>query len=93
MHFAWQGGEPTLLGVEFFREVVALEQKHAAGKAIHNALQTNGTMIDDEWGAFLAENRFLVGLSIDGPRHMHDHYRVDKGTRPPSIASCAGLES
>jgi uncharacterized protein len=91
VNFAWQGGEPTLLGVEFFREVVALEQKHAAGKAIHNALQTNGTLIDDEWGAFLAENRFLVGLSIDGPRHMHDHYRVDKGGAPTFDRVMRGL--
>ena len=70
VHFAWQGGEPTLLGVDFFREVVALEQKHAGGKTIHNAVQTNGTLIDDEWAAFLAENKFLVGISIDGPREI-----------------------
>jgi len=80
--FAWQGGEPTLLGIDFFRTVVALEQKYAGGKRIHNALQTNGTLIDDEWAAFLAEQRFLVGVSIDGPRELHDHYRVDKGQAP-----------
>jgi uncharacterized protein len=79
VHFAWQGGEPTLLGVDFFRNVVALEQKYAGGKRIHNALQTNGTLIDDAWGEFLAEHRFLVGVSIDGPRELHDRYRVDKG--------------
>jgi len=82
VHFAWQGGEPTLLGVEFFRSVVALEERHADGKRIHNALQTNGTLIDDEWGEFLAEHRFLVGVSIDGPRELHDYYRVDKGNAP-----------
>jgi uncharacterized protein len=82
VHFAWQGGEPTLLGVDFFRNVVALQQKYAAGKAIHNALQTNATLIDDEWAAFLAENKFLVGVSIDGPRELHDCYRVDKGQAP-----------
>jgi serine-type anaerobic sulfatase-maturating enzyme len=80
VHFAWQGGEPTLLGVEFFRNVVALQRKHAAGKMVHNALQTNGTLLDDVWGEFLAENRFLVGISIDGPRELHDLYRVDKGS-------------
>jgi len=79
VHFAWQGGEPTLLGVDFFRTVIALEQKYAGGKTIHNALQTNATLIDDEWGQFLAEHNFLVGVSIDGPRELHDHYRVDKG--------------
>jgi uncharacterized protein len=79
VHFAWQGGEPTLLGVDFFRAVIALQQKYANGKTIHNALQTNGTLIDDEWGEFLAEQQFLVGLSIDGPRELHDCYRVDKG--------------
>jgi uncharacterized protein len=82
VHFAWQGGEPTLRGVDFFRAVVTLEQKHAGGKSIHNALQTNGTLIDDEWGRFLAEQKFLVGVSIDGPRELHDHYRVDKGQAP-----------
>ncbi len=76
--FAWQGGEPTLLGVGYFRKVVELQKKYANGKEIHNAFQTNGTLLDDEWGQFLAENQFLVGLSIDGPRHLHDHYRVDK---------------
>lgn len=92
VHFAWQGGEPTLLGVDFFRSVVALEQKHAAGKTIHNALQTNGTLLDDEWGAFLAENAFLVGISIDGPRDLHDCYRMDKGQAPTFDRVMKGLE-
>ena len=76
--FAWQGGEPTLLGVDFFRKIVSLQKKYAAGKAITNAIQTNGTLLDDAWGAFLVENQFLVGLSIDGPPKLHDTYRVDK---------------
>ncbi len=80
--FAWQGGEPTLLGVEYFRKVVRLQQQYANGKTISNAFQTNGTLIDDEWAAFFAENGFLVGLSIDGPRKLHDTYRVDKKQRP-----------
>lgn len=81
--FSWQGGEPTLLGLEFFRKAVALERKHARpGQKIENDLQTNGTLLDDEWCAFLKENRFLVGLSIDGPREIHDHYRVTKGGKP-----------
>lgn len=76
--FAWQGGEPTLLGVNFFRKVVAFQQKYANGKKIVNALQTNGTLLDDEWCVFLREHQFLVGLSIDGPAKLHDAYRVDK---------------
>ena len=90
-HFAWQGGEPTLLGVDFFRTVIALQQKHAGGKAIHNALQTNGTLIDDEWGEFLKEHKFLVGLSLDGPRELHDHHRVDKGNAPTFDRVMRGL--
>lgn len=82
VHFAWQGGEPTLAGLDFFRSAVALQQKHAAGKIIHNALQTNGTLIDAEWAEFLARSQFLVGVSIDGPRELHDCYRVDKGHAP-----------
>jgi uncharacterized protein len=80
--FAWQGGEPTQLGVDFFRNVVRLEEKYAGGKAVHNALQTNGTLLNDEWCEFLGERRFLVGVSIDGPRELHDFYRVDKGNAP-----------
>lgn len=82
VEFVWQGGEPTLLGVPFFRNVVTLQQKHSRGKAIRNALQTNGILLNDEWGRFLRENSFLVGISIDGPRELHDFYRVDKGGAP-----------
>ncbi len=80
--FAWQGGEPSLLGVDFFRKVIALQQKYANGKQIENTFQTNGILLDDQWCDFLARNRFLVGLSIDGPEHLHDRYRVDKGGAP-----------
>ena len=82
VHFAWQGGEPTLLGVDFFRAVVELQRRFANGKTIQNALQTNGTLIDDGWAGFLAEHHFLVGVSIDGPRELHDCYRIDKGQAP-----------
>ncbi len=81
--FSWQGGEPMLRGLDFFRRVVALQKKHAKpNQTIENDLQTNGTLMDDEWCAFLKENRFLVGLSIDGPRALHDQYRVNKGGAP-----------
>ncbi len=92
IHFAWQGGEPTLLGVEFFQKAVALQQKYAGEKIISNALQTNGTLLDDAWGKFLKQQNFLVGLSIDGPRPLHDQYRVDKGQKPTFDAVMRGLE-
>lgn len=81
--FAWQGGEPTLLGVDYFRKVVSLQQWYLPeGKRIHNAFQTNGTLLNQEWAEFFAEHHFLVGLSVDGPRELHDRYRVDKGGKP-----------
>jgi uncharacterized protein len=91
IHFAWQGGEPTLAGLDFFRKVVGLQQKHARGKTISNALQTNGTLLDDEWCEFLAACRFLVGLSIDGPRELHDRYRVNRRGQPTFDAVMRGL--
>ncbi|MFV0333426.1 MAG: anaerobic sulfatase maturase [Tropicimonas sp.] len=74
--FSWQGGEPTLLGVEYFRNVVALERKYCPpGVTIQNAFQTNATLIDDEWAAFFKQHDFLIGVSIDGPQKIHDRYR------------------
>ncbi len=85
---AWQGGEPTMMGLDFFRRSIELERRYARpAQRILNTLQTNGTLVDDEWGAFLKANEFLVGISIDGPREMHDAYRVDKGGKPTSIVS------
>ena len=77
--FSWQGGEPTLAGLDFFRKVISLEKKHSQGNRIENDLQTNGVLLDDEWCSFLRENNFLVGLSMDGPKELHDKYRFDKG--------------
>ena len=90
--FAWQGGEPTLLGMDFFRKAVQVQQKYAGGKTIFNALQTNGILLDREWCEFLVANKFLVGISIDGPRALHDKYRVDKGQKPTFDAVMRGVE-
>jgi uncharacterized protein len=77
--FSWQGGEPTLLGLDFFRKVVELEKKYCPSHVRwENDLQTNGTLLDDEWCEFLYEENFLVGLSMDGPKHLHDAFRRDK---------------
>ena len=92
VNFAWQGGEPTLLGVKFFRRVVELQRQYANGKRITNAFQTNGVLLDDEWCAFFTENGFLIGLSIDGPRELHDAYRVDKQGQPSFDRVMRGLE-
>lgn len=91
VHFAWQGGEPTLLGLDYFKKIVALQRRHAGRRVVLNVLQTNGTLLNDDWCRFLAENRFLVGLSIDGPRELHDVYRVDHGGKPTFDRVLAGL--
>lgn len=90
--FSWQGGEPTLLGLDYFRHIVELEEKYAGGKQIENTVQTNGTLLDDRWCEFLAENQFLAGLSIDGPEELHDCYRVDKGGQPTFWKVMRGID-
>jgi uncharacterized protein len=77
---AWQGGEPTLMGLDFFRRSVELQKKYAKpGTRVENTFQTNGILLDEEWCRFFHENNFLIGLSLDGPRELHDFYRKDKG--------------
>ncbi len=79
---AWQGGEPTLMGLEFFQRSIEFVEKYKKpGQQIIHTLQTNGTKLDDAWGQFLKQHQFLVGLSVDGPQHLHDAYRVDKRGR------------
>jgi uncharacterized protein len=80
---AWQGGEPTLMGVGFFRRAIELAERYKKpGQAVHHTIQTNGTLLTDEWCDLLHEHQFLVGLSVDGPRRFHDTYRFDKKGRP-----------
>lgn len=80
--FSWQGGEPALMGLDFFKKVVELEIRYGApGTTVANAFQTNGTLLDSDWARFLAEYNFLVGLSIDGPAELHDYYRRDAAGR------------
>jgi uncharacterized protein len=94
VQLAWQGGEPTLMGLPFFRRAVALAESYRRpGMTIHYALQTNGTLLDDEWGEFLAANNFLVGISLDGPRDIHDTYRHDKGGGPTFDKVLRGLDA
>lgn len=91
---AFQGGEPTLMGLDFFRRTLELERKHAApGQRVLNTMQTNATLLDDEWCAFFKANEFLVGVSVDGPRAMHDAYRVDKGGKPTFDRVMRGLDA
>ena len=80
--FAWQGGEPTLLGLPYFKKIIELERKYSNGRKINNTLQTNGTLLTDDWCQFFRENHFLIGLSLDGPQRLHDTYRLDKGQKP-----------
>jgi uncharacterized protein len=83
IRFSWHGGEPTILGVDYFSQIVELQRKHGpAGKRIVNGIVTNGTLLDEEWCRFLAAEDFAVGLSLDGPRELHDRYRVTKGQKP-----------
>lgn len=90
--FTWQGGEPTLLGLDFYREALALQKKYGDGREIQNTFQTNGTLIDEAWAAFFAENRFLVGLSLDGPSELHDRYRRARSGAPTHARVMAALE-
>jgi uncharacterized protein len=78
--FSWHGGEPTLLGLDYFQRIIEIQRKHKPlGRRILNGIQTNGTLLDDEWCLFLARKGFFVGISIDGPKELHDGYRVTKG--------------
>ncbi|MBN1681640.1 MAG: anaerobic sulfatase maturase [Anaerolineae bacterium] len=90
--FSWQGGEPTLMGLDFFRQAIVFQQQYKKpGMVINNAIQTNGTLLDDEWCAFFHEQNFLVGISLDGPPDLHNVYRHDKGGRPTHTRVMQGI--
>jgi uncharacterized protein len=92
VNIAWQGGEPTIMGLDFYRKAMDLAEKYRRpGMTFLNTMQTNGTLLDDEWGEFFKEHNFLIGISIDGPRELHDFYRVDKGGKPTFDKVMRGL--
>ena len=93
IRFSWHGGEPTLLGVDYFRRIVALQRKYCPpDRQITNGIQTNGTLLNEDWCRFLAAEGFNVGLSLDGPQHIHDHYRVTKSRQPTHRQTMRGYE-
>ncbi len=93
IRFSWHGGEPTVLGLDYFRKIVALQRKHRpSNRRIANGIQTNGTLLDEDWCRFLAAESFAVGLSLDGPQEMHDRYRVTKSQKPTHEQAMHGYE-
>jgi uncharacterized protein len=93
IRFSWHGGEPTLLGLDYFRKIVALQRKHRPPNSIiANGIQTNGTLLDENWCRFFAAEGFTVGLSLDGPKEMHDKYRVTKVQKPTHKHAMRGLQ-
>ncbi|MEI6455667.1 MAG: anaerobic sulfatase-maturation protein [bacterium] len=92
IQFTWHGGEPVMRGLDFFHTVIRLQKKYGAGRKIENSIQTNGTTLTDEWCRFFRDHDFLVGISVDGPEHCHDHYRKYSSGQG-SFAKCMkGLE-
>ncbi len=91
VEFVWQGGEPTLCGIDFYRRVVQYQKSYAAAKTIRNSIQTNGTLLTDEWCEFFGQNGFLVGLSLDGPEDIHDLHRRNHAGRPTFNEVMRGL--
>lgn len=89
--FNWHGGEPLVLGLDFYRKAMEFQKKYGEGKKIHNTLQTNGTLITQEWADFFKQNDFLLGISIDGPKDIHDKFRKDKGGMPTFDRVMRGL--
>ena len=91
INFSWHGGEPTVLGLDYFQRIAALQRKHRPpGRRITNGMQTNGTLFDEEWCRFLAAEGFAVGISLDGPQEIHDRYRVTKSQQPTHTQAMRG---
>ena len=90
--FTWQGGEPTLNGLDYFKKVIELQKRYSAGKTIENAFQTNGTRLNNDWCKFFKDNNILVGISIDGEEHNHDHYRKTNSGAPTFKMAMKGIE-
>ena len=90
--FSWQGGEPLLAGLDFYRRAVELQKAHGRGQVVSNAFQTNGTLLDGEWARFFHEYRFLVGISLDGPAHLHNIYRRTRSGKPTFEMVMRGIE-
>lgn len=92
VQFCWHGGEPLLLGMDFYRRAMALQRKYANGKRIENTLQTNATLVDEAWCELFCENNFLVGVSLDGPEDIHDAFRLTKGGKPTFARVMASID-
>ncbi|MBQ9195443.1 MAG: anaerobic sulfatase maturase [Bacteroidales bacterium] len=92
VQFVWHGGEPLVMGLDFFRKAVDFQRRYADGKTVFNSIQTNGTLLNADWARFFRENNFLVGLSLDGPQDIHDRYRLDRGGAPTFSRVMAGLK-
>jgi uncharacterized protein len=93
IRFSWHGGEPTILGLDYFRKIVELQNKHQPlNQRIINGIQTNGILLDEDWCRFLAEEGFAVGLSLDGPQEMHDQYRITKDQKPSHEQTMRGYK-
>ena len=93
IRFSWHGGEPTLLGLDYFRKIVAIQRKYQpSDQRIANGIQTNGTLLDEDWCRFLADEGFFVGLSLDGPQERHDRHRLTKGGKPTFDRTMQGYE-
>ena len=91
--FTWHGGEPLLRGLDFYKQVLTLQKRYAGGRNVDNCIQTNGTLIDDEWAKFFADNHWLVGVSVDGTEDMHDRYRKMRGGEPSFHRVMRGVEA
>jgi len=92
VQFVWHGGEPTMLGMDFYKRALELQAKYHRGRSIENVLQTNGTLLNDDWCRFFRDNNFLIGISVDGPERIHDRYRLNKAGKSSFAQVMKGLE-